>query len=135
MIDAVRARQRFPSLQRRQNGAPVVYFDNPAGTQVPQSTIDGYTTYFRHHNANVGGAFATSRETQEVIDAARQGMADLLGAPSSREIVFGPNMTSLTFDLSHAIARTLQPGDEIVTTRLEHDANVAPWLALEFLVG
>ncbi len=131
MIDTVRARRCFPSLQRRHNDLPVIYFDNPAGTQVPQSTIDGYATYFGLHNANVGGAFATSRETQDVIDAARQGMADFLGAASPREIVFGPNMTSLTFDLSHAIARVLQPGDEVVTTRLEHDANVAPWLALQ----
>jgi cysteine desulfurase family protein (TIGR01976 family) len=131
VIDVLRARQRFPSLQRRQDDVPVIYFDNPAGTQVPQATIDGYATYFGHHNANVGGAFATSRETQGVIDAARQGMANLLGAASPQEIVFGPNMTSLTFDLSHAIARVLQPGDEVVTTRLEHDANVAPWLALQ----
>lgn len=131
MIDAVRARQCFPSLQRRQNDVPVIYFDNPAGTQVPQATIDGYTTYFEHHNANVGGAFATSRETDDVIDSARQGVASLLGAASPHEIVFGPNMTSLTFDLSHAMARVLQTGDEVVTTRLEHDANVAPWLALQ----
>jgi cysteine desulfurase family protein (TIGR01976 family) len=130
VIDVLRARQHFPSLQRRQDGAPVIYFDNPAGTQVPQSTIDGYATYFEHHNANVGGAFVTSRETHGIIDAARQGMADFLGAASPHEIAFGPNMTSLTFDLSHAIARVLQPGDEVVTTRLEHDANVAPWLAL-----
>jgi cysteine desulfurase family protein (TIGR01976 family) len=131
VIDAARARQCFPSLQRRHDDLPVIYFDNPAGTQVPQAMIDGYAIYFGRHNANVGGVFATSRETQEVIDSARRGMATLLGAASPREIVFGPNMTSLTFDLSHAIGRVLQPGDEVVTTRLEHDANVAPWLALQ----
>ena len=131
MIDAARVRQCFPSLGRLQGETPVVYFDNPAGTQVPQPAIDGYADYFQHHNANVGGAFATSRETGEIIAAARQGMADFLGAASPCEIVFGPNMTSLTFALSHAIARRLQPGDQIVTTRLEHDANIAPWLALQ----
>ncbi len=131
MIDAARARQHFPSLQRLQDDIPVVYFDNPAGTQVPQSAIDGYAAYFEHHNANVGGAFATSQETHGIVEAARQGMADFLGAASPNEIAFGPNMTSLTFDLSHAIARVLKPGDEVVTTRLEHDANVAPWLALQ----
>lgn len=131
MIDAARIRRRFPSLQRTEHGTPVIYFDNPAGTQVPQSAIDGYAAYFEHHNANIGGAFATSRETEGIIDAARWGMASFLGAASPREIAFGPNMTSLTFALSHALGRVLQPGDEVVTTRLEHDANVAPWLALE----
>lgn len=131
MIDAIRARQSFPSLQRVHQDLPVIYFDNPAGTQVPQGTIDGYATYFGQHNANVGGSFGTSEETQGIIDAARQGMAAFLRAESPREIVFGPNMTSLTFTLSHAMARVLQPGDEVVTTRLEHDANVAPWLALQ----
>lgn len=131
MIDVVRARRCFPALQRLQDGLPVVYFDNPAGTQVPRSAIDGYAAYFEQHNANVGGAFATSQETLGIIDAARQGMAHFLGAASPHEIAFGPNMTSLTFDLSHALARVLKPGDEVVTTRLEHDANVAPWLALQ----
>ncbi|HEX6509178.1 MAG TPA: cysteine desulfurase-like protein [Chloroflexota bacterium] len=131
MIDAARVRERFPSLQRRQNDQPVLYFDNPAGTQVPRDSIDGYARYLECHNANVGGEFATSRETHELIGRARRAMADFLGAASPEEIVFGPNMTSLTFDLSHALARTLHPGDEVVTTRLEHDANVAPWLALE----
>jgi cysteine desulfurase family protein (TIGR01976 family) len=131
VIDAARARERFPSLRREQDGRPVLYFDNPAGTQVPQEAIDGYARYLECHNANVGGAFATSRETHAVIDAARAAMAEFLGAASPNEIVFGPNMTSLTFALSHAVARTLGPGDEVVTTRLEHDANVAPWLALQ----
>ena len=131
MIDAASARRCFPALSRFHGDTPVVYFDNPAGTQVPQSAIDGYAEYFQQHNANVGGAFATSRETGEIIEAARRGMADFLSAASPREIVFGPNMTSLTFALSHALARTLRPGDEVVTTRLEHDANVAPWLALQ----
>lgn len=131
MFDPISCRARFPSLQRRQNGRPVIFFDNPAGTQVPQETVDGFVQYLTHSNANAGGSFGTSRETGEIIAAVRRGMADFLGAASPDEIVLGPNMTSLTFDVAHALARILQPGDEVVTTRLEHDANVAPWLALQ----
>lgn len=130
MIDFPATRARFPSLDRQLHGRPVLYFDNPAGTQVPQQVIDGYTGYLRDHNANEGGTFATSRETDEIIAGARQAMADFLNAASPEEIVFGQNMTSLTFHLSEALGKILQPGDEIVTTRLEHDANVSPWLAL-----
>jgi cysteine desulfurase family protein (TIGR01976 family) len=130
MIDTAAIRRRFPALQREQNGQPVVYFDNPAGTQVPQETIDGFVHYLECDNANVGGAFATSQATDRTIEEARAGMADFLGATSSREIVFGQNMTTLTFHLSAALGSILQPGDEIVTTRLEHDANVSPWLEL-----
>lgn len=130
MIDPVRARACFPSLRRTLRGRPVVYFDNPAGTQVPQRSMDGFTRYLAESNANLGGAFATSRETNALVDSAREAMADFLGASSPREIVFGQNMTSLTFALSHALGRFLEPGDQIVTTRLEHDANVSPWLAL-----
>lgn len=130
MIDPAAVRPRFPALQMEQDGQPVLFFDNPAGTQVPQPTIDGYARYLRCANANVGGTFLTSRETDRLIEEARHAAADFLnGSPG--EIVFGPNMTTLTFSLSRAIGRTLRPGDEIVTTRLEHDANVAPWLALE----
>lgn len=130
MIDFSATRARFPALGRHQNGQPVLYFDNPAGTQVPQEVIDGYSTYLRDHNANEGGTFATSRETDQIIAGAREAMADFLNAASPDEIVFGQNMTSLTFHLSAALGTILQPGDEIVTTRLEHDANVSPWLAL-----
>ena len=130
MLDPAKARSHFPSLARSYNGEPLLYFDNPAGTQVPRETVEGYAAYLGHSNANVGGPFVTSRETDELIARARQAMADMLGAASSQEIVFGPNMTSLTFQLSHALARRLGPGDEIITTELEHDANVAPWLAL-----
>lgn len=130
MLDPARMRSHFPTLARSYNGEPLLYFDNPAGTQVPRETIAGYASYLQHSNANVGGAFVTSRETDALLADARQAMADLLGAASSQEIVFGPNMTSLTFQLSHALARRLAPGDEVVITELEHDANVAPWLAL-----
>lgn len=109
----------------------MLVFDNPAGTQVPQETIDCFRWYLQSANSNVGGSFVTSLETDRVIEKARQAMADFLGAASPREIVFGQNMTSLTFQLSRALARVLRPGDEIVTTRLEHDANIAPWLALQ----
>ena len=131
MIDTAAVRAHFPSLERQQNGKPIIYFDNPAGTQVPQETIEGYRRYLECDNANVGGTFATSRETDALIAELRSGMADFLGASSPDEIIFGPNMTTLAFGVSHALGRILQPGDEIVTTHLEHDANVAPWLALQ----
>jgi cysteine desulfurase family protein (TIGR01976 family) len=130
-LDVQAIRSRFPALARRHGDRPAIFFDNPAGTQVPTETIDGFSRYFERSNANVGGSFATSEETDQLIVGARAGMAALLGAGSPGEIVFGPNMTSLTFQVSHALSALLQPGDEVVTTRLEHDANVAPWLALE----
>jgi cysteine desulfurase family protein (TIGR01976 family) len=128
-LNSATIRSRFPALSRQQDGRPVIFFDNPAGTQVPQEMIDGYAGYLRTSNANVHGTFATSRETDAVIEAARDVMADFLNA-SPGEIVFGPNMTTLTLGLSRAIGRQLKPGDEVVLTRLEHDANVSPWLAL-----
>ncbi len=131
MLNTTDARRHFPSLQRTQGGHPVVYFDNPAATQVPQEVIDGFRTYFEQHNANTGGAFDTSRETDQLIEQARAAMADLLGAASPDQISFGQNMTSLTFQVSRALGRLILPGDEIVLSRLDHDANVAPWLALE----
>ncbi len=124
-------RRYFPSLKQTINGRPAIYFDNPGGTQVAQQVIDGIVTYLQTANANTHGAFLTSQRTDEVLTAARQGMADLLHASSPDEIVFGPNMTTLTFAFSRAIGKTLQPGDEIVVTVLDHDANVAPWLALQ----
>lgn len=130
MIDVASVRPRFPALQQRRD-PPVLFFDNPAGTQVPRETIDAVVHYLTHDNANVDGAFSTSLATEALIDQARRAMVDFLGATSIEEIVFGLNMTSLTFQLSHALARILRPGDEIVTTRLEHDANVAPWLAMQ----
>jgi cysteine desulfurase family protein (TIGR01976 family) len=123
---AVRA--RFPALARTDaSGQLVVFADAPGGTQVPQSVIDAMASYLRASNANTGGAFATSAETDAVIAAARQAGADLLGS-EPHEIVFGPNMTTLAFAVSRSIARRLLPGDEIVVTGLDHDANVSPWL-------
>lgn len=127
MFDPSSIRAHFPALQAHPD---TVFFDNPAGTQVPQAAIDGYTNYLIHDNANEGGSFPTSRRTGNLITEARAAMADFLAADRPDEIVFGQNMTSLTFHLSRAIGDMLQPGDQIVTTRLEHDANVAPWLSL-----
>src|SRR6266481_600589 len=130
-LDLSSYRRYFPSLAQVVNGKQAVYFDNPGGTQVAQQVIDAMVSYFREANANTHGAFLTSKRTDLVVAAARSGMADFLHAASPGEIVFGPNMTTLTFAFSRAIGKTLQPGDEIVVTVLDHDANVAPWLALQ----
>ncbi len=126
-IDTVRA--QFPALNETYNGQPAIFFDNPGGTQVPQAVIDATVDYYTRRNANVHGPFETSRRTDDTIDHARRAAADLLGA-QTQEIVFGNNMTSLTFALSHTLAHELGEGDEVVVTRLDHDANVAPWLRL-----
>ena len=127
-IDWVRS--QFPALAMKVNGYPAAFFDGPGGTQVPQRVIDAIGRYLAASNANTHGAFATSQRTDEVIAAAHAAMADLLGC-DPEEVVFGPNMTTLTFALSRALGRDLAPGDEIVVTRLDHDANVSPWTALE----
>ena len=116
-------RGAFPSLK-----SSAVYMDNPGGTQVPTQVIDRMTEYLHRTNANHGGAFDTSQKSDDVIDEARLAVAQFLNAPSPDEIVFGPNMTSLTFSVSRALARTLKPEDEIIVTRLDHDANISPWL-------
>ncbi len=124
-------RQRFPALSLEVEGRRAVFFDNPGGTQVPQQCIEAIAAYLATSNANTYGAYLTSARTVAMLDQAHAGMADLLGADDPREIVFGPNMTTLTFAFSRAIGRTLKPGDEILVTNLEHDANIAPWLALQ----
>jgi cysteine desulfurase family protein (TIGR01976 family) len=129
-VDLSLVRSQFPALALRDAGRPAVYFDGPGGTQVPQRVVDAMGRYLIHANANHGGAFRTSRESDVTLAAAHEAMADLLNAPSAREIVFGPNMTTLTFALSRAIGRELAPGDEVIITRLDHDADRAPWLAL-----
>jgi cysteine desulfurase family protein (TIGR01976 family) len=113
------------------SGKPFVFFDGPGGTQVPQTVLDAMADYFCRANANHGGRFVTSRRNDKTIENARVAMADLLNAASSDEIVFGANMTTLTYNLSRVIGRGLKKGDEIVVTRLDHDANIAPWAALE----
>lgn len=129
-LDLAWIRAQFPALAQEINGQPVIFFDGPGGTQVPQQVIDAITNYLIFSNANTHGAFVTSARTDEVIAAAHAAMADLLGCASD-EVVFGANMTTLTFALSRSLSRELQPGDEIIVTQLDHDANVAPWRALE----
>jgi cysteine desulfurase family protein (TIGR01976 family) len=129
-LDIDWVRRQFPALALQVNGRPAVYFDGPGGTQVPQRVIEAMRDYLTSSNANTHGAFATSRRSDEVIAQAHAAMADLLGCDPA-EVVFGPNMTSLTFSLSRALGRELGPGDEVVVTRLDHDGNVAPWWALE----
>jgi cysteine desulfurase family protein (TIGR01976 family) len=127
-LDWVRA--QFPSLSQIVNGHPATFLDGPGGTQVPQRVVDAISDYLKHDNANTCGAYETSRRTDAMIAGARSAMADFLGCDPD-EIVFGPNMTSLTFAISRSIGRELGPGDEIVLTHLDHDANVSPWRALE----
>ena len=129
-LDLTHIRAQFPSLAQTVNGHPAVFLDGPGGTQVPQRVIDAMSDYLRRNNANTGGAYATSRNTDAMISGARAAMADFLNCAAD-EIIFGPNMTTLTFMMSRAIGRELGPGDEILVTRLDHDANVSPWLALE----
>lgn len=127
-LDVTAIRARFPGLRRESSGRPVVMFDGPAGSQVPESVAAAMTDWLLHHNANRGGAFATSRETDAMVEAASAAMADFLGAGDPDEIVFGPNMTSLTFALSRALASTWRRGDRVLVTDADHDANVMPWV-------
>jgi cysteine desulfurase family protein (TIGR01976 family) len=122
-LDLFMIREQFPALRR-----PAIFLDNPGGTQMAQKSIDRMMSYLTLHNANHGGAFSTSIESDAVLDEAHRGMADLLNAARSEEIVFGNNMTSLTLHVSRSIARTWNAGDEIVVTRLDHDANISPWV-------
>src|SRR5271163_2993114 len=129
-LDLTRIRAQFPALSQTVNGHPAAFLDGPGGTQVPQRVIDAISGYLSRDNANTGGAYATSRNTDAMLAEARAAMADFLNCGAD-EIVFGPNMTTLTYAMSRAIGRDLGPGDEILVTRLDHDANVSPWLALE----
>jgi cysteine desulfurase family protein (TIGR01976 family) len=126
-VEAVRA--RFSALRR-----PYAFFDGPAGTQVPDEVIDAIAGYLREFNANVGGQFETSRRTGELVDAAHETAGRFLGC-SAGEAIFGPSTTNLNFMLTRTVGRELREGDEIVTTRLDHDANVAPWLELAHDLG
>ncbi len=124
-LDSIR--DEFPALAREHNGRPLVFFDAPGGTQVTRRCLDYMVEYLTRHNANAHGAFITAQESDAIIEAAHEAAADLLNAERKEEIVFGQNMTSLTFALSRSIGRTLREGDEIVLTRLDHDANFSPW--------
>jgi cysteine desulfurase family protein (TIGR01976 family) len=123
-------RAHFPALDRIHNGQPVAYFDAPGGTQVPRVVAEAMTEYLFHHNANTHWLYPTSEETDAIIERSREAAADLLNADRA-EIIFGANMTTLTFHLARALGRTWQAGDEVIVTELDHHANVAPWRALE----
>jgi cysteine desulfurase family protein (TIGR01976 family) len=123
-------RGAFPALALTDHGRARAYLDNPAGTQVPTSVIEAVARCLGETNANLGGAFATSKAADNVVRGAHAAMADFLGAASAREVVIGPSMTTLTYRISRSLGRGLRPGDEIVVTRMDHDGNVAPWLQL-----
>lgn len=127
MFDVETARSQFPALSRRHGSDPVAYFDGPGGTQVPRSVIEAMNRPLEEGVSNLGGGFASSDLAEQITQEARRSMADLFGAADPEEIVFGQNMTSLTFSVSRALARTWRAGDRIVVTSLDHDANVTPW--------
>lgn len=129
MIDLLSIREQFPALSRIHNGHPVAYFDGPGGTQVPRVVADAITDYLYHHNANTHWHYPTSIESDAIIHESRQAFADLFNSSAS-EIVFGANMTTLTFHLARGLSRRWKPGDEIVVTELDHHANIAPWYRL-----
>lgn len=122
-LNLLEIRQQFPALHQ-----PVTYLDNPGGTQIAQKAINRINSYLVDHNANHDGAFATSRASDALVDEAHSSMADLLNATRVEEIIFGANMTSLTLQISRSLSRTWDPGDTIVVTRLDHDANISPWV-------
>lgn len=127
-LDAVRS--QFPALSITDDGVRRIYFDNPAGTQVPAGVASAMSDCLLQANANLGGFFASSTAAGRIVDSARLAMADFLNAPSVDEIIFGQNMTTLTLHLSRSIGRQLRPGDEIILSQMDHDANVWPWVLL-----
>ncbi len=134
-FDVTELRQQFPALSQRRDGQAYVYFDGAAGTQVPHRVVDAVCRYLSETNANHGGVFATSRESDAILEATRRLLAEFLGTPDADTIVFGPNMTTLTFAFSRSLMKTWKPGDEIVVTDLEHDANVTPWVLAAREIG
>jgi cysteine desulfurase family protein (TIGR01976 family) len=127
-FDVDEVRTRFPALSREINGKPAVYMDGPAGSQVPLRVVEAVGAYLTRSNANCGGTFATSRESDSLLREAHRCVADFLNSPDGDLVAFGPNMTTLTLALSRALARTWRPGDEVLLTRMEHDANYTPWV-------
>jgi cysteine desulfurase family protein (TIGR01976 family) len=127
-VEALRA--EFPALRRQQDGRPAVFLDGPGGTQVPQRVVDAIASYLTDTNANAGGAFTTSEASDAMVDEAHAAVADFLGARSPEEIKFGYNMSTLTLHIGRSIGATLGPGDEIVVTTLDHEANVSTWEAM-----
>jgi cysteine desulfurase family protein (TIGR01976 family) len=129
-FDLESVRSRFPALSISDNGVRRIYFDNPAGTQVPASVADAMSDCLLRANANLGGYFASSAAADQIVDSGRLAMADFLNAPSPDEIIFGQNMTTITLHVSRSIGHLFSPGDEIVLSRMDHDANVWPWALL-----
>ena len=129
-LDLTWVRSQFPSLAQTVNGHPAVFLDGPGGTQAPQRVIDAIADYLARNNSNTGGAYQTSRNTDRMIAEARAAMGNFLNCAPD-EVVIGPNMTTLTYAMSRALGREFGPGDEIVLTLLDHDANFSPWKALE----
>ena len=127
-VDKIRA--KFPALSLIDDGQDRVYFDNPAGTQVPQDVVDAVSHAFVYANANLGGMFRTSDYSGKVVEDAHQAMADFLGTDDAGEIVIGQTATNLGFHMSRSIARDFKPGDEIIVTRMDHEGNVSPWLEI-----
>ena len=127
-FDVEHCRRQFPALAREIDGAPAVFFDGPAGSQVPRQVIEAVGGYLSRTNANSDGRFATSRESDALLREGHRAVADFLGSDDPDLVVFGPNMTTLTLSLARALARTWKPGDEVLVTRLEHDANFTPWV-------
>lgn len=123
-------RKLFPSLNRLHNGKPLIFLDGPAGTQVPQPVIDAVSGYYLRSNSNTHGAFITTNETDKVIEGMREAMADLIGAEGPETISIGQNTTTINFTLSRAMSRIFKPGDEVLITQLDHEANRGPWLTL-----
>lgn len=130
MLDSKQLRTQFPSLHRTHQGKPLIYFDGPAGTQVPQSVIDAIADYYKTSNSNTHGEFLTTNETDAVIKQMREKVATLLGAEGPETISIGQNMTTLNFALARAMARMLRPGEEVLITQLDHEGNRGPWLML-----
>ena len=129
-LNATSLRKQFPSLQRKHNNQPMIYIDGPAGTQVPHTVINSISHYYSNSNANTHGTFVTTQETDKIIDHTRSCLATLLGAESPSTISLGQNMTTLNFALARAISRVFLPGDEVLITQLDHEANRGPWLTL-----
>ena len=139
MIDSTfnveRVRSQFPSLSRMLDGKQAIYFDGPAGSQVPRSVVDRISECMLHHNANRSGRFATSREVDAIMNQCHQVFCDFVGAASPESIAFGPNMTSLTLQFSRALSQEWKPGDRILVSSLDHDANFTPWVLAAKDVG
>jgi cysteine desulfurase family protein (TIGR01976 family) len=120
-------REQFPALRLSIDRMPVIFLDGPGGTQVPESVIRAVSEYYRTSNSNLGGRFLTSRNTMDIVQRARIALVEFFNAGHAEEIVFGQNMTSLTFGLSRVLAKSWAPGSELIVTSLDHDANVSPW--------